>query len=98
MQPISYRNYRLMMVLCDPRKNFGEARLLDVCPAKLPTDYKSPKLVIERCEDSPITQIPLPLDVSDVFYTVTTRAGNFGVTNAVCGGHYPLNGVMEIYD
>lgn len=45
-----------------------------------------------------LKQIPLPLDVKRVFYTVTTRAGNFGVTNALNGGHYPLNGVLEIYE
>lgn len=43
-------------------------------------------------------RVPLPLDVSDTFYTVTTRAGNFGVTNILGGGHYPLNGVLEIYE
>lgn len=45
-----------------------------------------------------LMNIPMPLDVKDIAYTVTTRAGNVGVTNLINGGHYPLNGVMEIYD
>lgn len=37
----------MAMIMTDPRKNFGEARLQNVCPTILSTDYKSPKLVIE---------------------------------------------------
>lgn len=73
------------MIMTDPRKNFGEARLQNVCPTILSTDYKSPKLVIEMDDSAVLARVPLPLDVSDTFYTVTTRAGNFGVTNILGG-------------
>lgn len=88
----------MAMIMTDPRKNFGEARLQNVCPTILSTDYKSPKLVIETDDSAVLARVPLPLDVSDTFYTVTTRAGNFGVTKTLGGGHYPLNGVLEIYE
>ena len=88
----------MALIMTDPRKNFGDAKLQNVCPTILSTDYKSPKLVIEMDDDTVLTRIPLPLDVSDTFHTVTTRAGNFGVTNILGDGHYPLNGVLEIYE
>lgn len=87
-----------MLILNDPQKNYGRVEVSDVCPTILATDYKSPKWVLELDEETRLKQIPLPLDVKNVFYTVTTRAGNFGVTNAIWGGHFPLNGVLDLYE
>lgn len=44
--------------MTDPRKNFGEARLQNVCPTILSTDYKSPKLVIETDDSAVLAPRP----------------------------------------
>jgi len=43
-------------------------------------------------------QILLPQLADPVANTVTTRANQMGATNIISSAHYPINGVLEIYE